>query len=146
MFLLPASIRAVITVFRHIAVALPRPLGYHAGMTRIPDVTLDCEGLLCPLPVLRARKALVAMSPGQILRLTATDRMAAIDLPHFGSTGGPLLLERGRYPRATVDALQARGHRVSETEMTSGLQVLQRGRDGWLGGADPRREGIVAGD
>ena len=71
---------------------------------------------------------------------------AAIDLPHFGSTGGPLLLERGRYPRATVDALQARGHRVSETEMTSGLQVLQRGRDGWLGGADPRREGIVAGD
>lgn len=71
---------------------------------------------------------------------------AAIDLPHFGSTGGPLLLERGRYPRATLDALQARGHRVSEIEMTSGLQVLQRGRGGWLGGADPRREGIVAGD
>ena len=88
MFLLPASIRAVTTVFRHIAVALPRPLGYHARMTRIPDVTLDCEGLLCPLPVLRARKALVAMSPGQILRLTATDRMAAIDLPHFCTEAG----------------------------------------------------------
>lgn len=68
--------------------ALPRPLGYHAAMTRPPDVTLDCEGLLCPLPVLRARKALAAMAPGQILRLTATDRMAAIDLPHFCSEAG----------------------------------------------------------
>ena len=63
-------------------------MGYHAAMTRAPDVTLDCEGLLCPLPVLRARKALAAMAPGQILRLTATDRMAAIDLPHFCAEAG----------------------------------------------------------
>ena len=47
------------------------------------DVEVDCAGLLCPLPVLRARKRLIAMSKGQVLRVLATDAMAAIDLPHF---------------------------------------------------------------
>lgn len=61
-------------------------------MTPPPDRQIDCEGLLCPLPVLRARKALAAMRPGQVLRLTATDRMAAIDLPHFCAEAGHRLL------------------------------------------------------
>lgn len=52
------------------------------------DVDLDCEGLLCPLPVLRARKRLLAMAPGQVLRVTATDPMAVIDLPHFCAGAG----------------------------------------------------------
>ncbi|MFM2390501.1 MAG: hypothetical protein RLZZ437_2056 [Pseudomonadota bacterium] len=56
------------------------------------DVDLDCTGLLCPLPVLRTRKRLMAMQPGQVLRVLATDPMAAIDLPHFcGQTGHTLL-------------------------------------------------------
>ncbi len=71
---------------------------------------------------------------------------AALDLPNAGSTGGPLLLETGRFPEATATALRARGHAVQATDMTSGAQALVR-RDGvWLGGADPRREGVVAGD
>jgi tRNA 2-thiouridine synthesizing protein A len=52
------------------------------------DVEIDCAGLLCPLPVLRARKRLIAMAEGQVLRVLATDRMAAIDLPHFCSQAG----------------------------------------------------------
>lgn len=52
------------------------------------DVELDCEGLLCPLPVLRARKRLMAMRPGQVLAVRATDAMAAIDLPHFCAEAG----------------------------------------------------------
>jgi tRNA 2-thiouridine synthesizing protein A len=52
------------------------------------DVDLDCEGLLCPLPVLRARKTLMAMLPGQILHMRATDPMAAVDLPHFCAEAG----------------------------------------------------------
>lgn len=52
------------------------------------DLELDCEGLLCPLPVLRARKRLMAMRPGQILCLRATDAMAAVDLPHFCAGAG----------------------------------------------------------
>lgn len=75
---------------------------------------------------------------------------AAIDLPNFGTLGGPLLLEAGRFPAATVQTLQQRGHTVTETALPSGLQALQRGMQNgqavWLGGADPRREGIVAGD
>jgi tRNA 2-thiouridine synthesizing protein A len=56
------------------------------------DAELDCEGLLCPLPVLRARKRLASLAPGQVLRVTATDPMAAIDLPHFCAEAGHALL------------------------------------------------------
>jgi gamma-glutamyltranspeptidase/glutathione hydrolase len=74
------------------------------------------------------------------------DAQQAIALPNFGSTNGPTLLEKGRFPAATVQALQARGHEVRELEMTSGLQAIQRTPTGWFGGADPRREGVVMGD
>jgi tRNA 2-thiouridine synthesizing protein A len=52
------------------------------------DEDLDCEGLLCPLPVLRVRKRLGEMAAGQVLRVRTTDRMALIDLPHFCAEGG----------------------------------------------------------
>ena len=71
---------------------------------------------------------------------------AAVDLPNFGTLGGPLVLERDRFPASTVSNLQQRGHTVQQSELTSGAQALVRGRGVWLGGADPRREGIVAGD
>lgn len=74
------------------------------------------------------------------------DVQQAITLPHFGSTGGPVFLEKGRFPAATVQALRERGHTVNEVDLTSGLQVIQRTPQGWFGGADPRREGIVMGD
>ena len=69
----------------------------------------------------------------------------AIDLPNAGSFNGPTLLEAGRFAPATVAALKARGHGVVETDLTSGLQALQRTPTGWFGGADPRREGVVMG-
>ena len=59
----------------------------HARMAE-KDHSVDCEGLLCPLPVLRARKRLAAMAPGQVLCVRATDAMAAIDLPHFCAEAG----------------------------------------------------------
>ncbi len=71
---------------------------------------------------------------------------AALDLPNFGTLGGPLLLEQDRFPAATVQALQSLGHTVQQTDMTSGAQALVRRGGRWLGGADPRREGIVAGE
>jgi len=52
------------------------------------DAELDCMGLLCPLPVLRARKVLAGMQAGQVLRVLASDAMAAIDLPHFCAHAG----------------------------------------------------------
>ncbi len=65
------------------------------------DEDLDCEGLLCPLPVLRARKRLIGMAPGQVLRLRATDPMAAIDLPHFCTEAGHELLDTTKAQGAT---------------------------------------------
>jgi gamma-glutamyltranspeptidase / glutathione hydrolase len=73
------------------------------------------------------------------------DAQRAIDLPNFGSYNGPTVLERGRFPAATVEALRARGHTVNEVDLTSGLQAIQRTPGGWHGGADPRREGVVMG-
>ena len=65
----------------------------------------------------------------------------AINLPNFGSRNGPTELEAGRTPTAVVEALKAKGHEVVLSEQTSGLQGVQRNADGWLGAADPRREG-----
>ena len=74
----------------------------------------------------------------------------AINLPNFASLNGPTVLEEKRFPAATVDALKARGAEVREANMTSGLQAITRGQAHgiplWMGGADPRREGIVMGD
>lgn len=74
------------------------------------------------------------------------DAQRAIDLPNFGSFNGPTVLEAGRFPASTVQSLKDRGHVINETEMTSGLQAIQRTDSGWFGGADPRREGVVMGD
>lgn len=74
----------------------------------------------------------------------------AINLPNFGSLNGPTLLEEKSFPLVTVSALKARGHEILEIPMTSGLQAITRaqasGSAVWLGGADPRREGVVMGD
>ncbi len=45
--------------------------------------TLDATGLMCPLPVLKARKALKAIQPGECLRVLATDPASTIDFRHF---------------------------------------------------------------
>lgn len=71
---------------------------------------------------------------------------AAIDLPNFASLEGSAFLEKGRFAPSTAAALHARGHQLLEIPLTSGLQVLAREPDGWAGGADGRREGVVLGD
>ncbi len=74
------------------------------------------------------------------------DVQQAINLPNFGSMGGPVLLEQGAFPAATVEALKAHGQRVQEIDLTSGVQMIQKTPTGYFGGADPRREGVVRGD
>ncbi|OUR64804.1 response regulator SirA [Methylophaga sp. 42_25_T18] len=56
------------------------------------DVELDTSGMNCPLPVLKARKALSEMSAGQRLHLIVTDPGAKQDIPAFCKmTNNPLL-------------------------------------------------------
>jgi gamma-glutamyltranspeptidase/glutathione hydrolase len=75
---------------------------------------------------------------------------AAVDGPHFGSVGGPLVLEQGRFPASTADALRARGTEVRMQALTSGVHaVMRQQRDGravWVSVADPRREGVALGE
>ena len=52
------------------------------------DHDLDALGLLCPLPVLKARKRLAALASGQVLRVQADDPAAVIDVPHFCTEAG----------------------------------------------------------
>ena len=55
-----------------------------ASMTDNADETiLDLRGLLCPLPVLRAKKALRSIAIGDALVLECTDPLTVIDVPHF---------------------------------------------------------------
>jgi gamma-glutamyltranspeptidase/glutathione hydrolase len=70
----------------------------------------------------------------------------AIDLPNFANLGGPLVLEAGRFDATMVEALTSRGHTVNQVSMPSGLQAIVKTPNGFFGGADPRREGIVLGD
>jgi tRNA 2-thiouridine synthesizing protein A len=56
------------------------------------DDTLDAVGLLCPLPVLKARKRMKALQAGQVLRVLADDPAAVIDFPHFCTEQGHDLL------------------------------------------------------
>ncbi|WP_142663767.1 sulfurtransferase TusA family protein [Paracoccus laeviglucosivorans] len=53
---------------------------------------IDARGLLCPLPVLRLRKHLLALPPGTRVALIATDRAAILDVPHFCAESGHRLI------------------------------------------------------
>ncbi|SFR38428.1 tRNA 2-thiouridine synthesizing protein A [Yoonia tamlensis] len=56
------------------------------------DAEIDARGLLCPLPVLKARKRLQALLSGQVLRMIADDPAAIIDVPHFCAEAGHQLI------------------------------------------------------
>lgn len=57
------------------------------------DQTLDAKGLNCPLPILRAKKALQALPPGGTLEILATDPGAVKDFEAFCRTTGNQLME-----------------------------------------------------
>lgn len=57
------------------------------------DQELDASGLNCPLPILRAKKALGTMGSGQVLHIIATDPGAVKDFQAFAKQTGNELLE-----------------------------------------------------
>lgn len=58
------------------------------------DIVLDTRGLKCPLPVLRARKAMQPLAPGDVLQVLATDPGTVRDFQAFADATGHVLLER----------------------------------------------------
>ena len=59
------------------------------------DVELDARGLNCPLPILRAKKALNGIESGRVLRIVATDPGSVKDFQAFAKQTGNELLESG---------------------------------------------------
>jgi gamma-glutamyltranspeptidase/glutathione hydrolase len=70
----------------------------------------------------------------------------AVSLPNFAAFEEATLLESWRFSAATVAELQARGHKVNQPPLPSGLQAISVVPGGLFGAADPRREGVVSGD
>ena len=66
--------------------------------TETTTTSLDATGLLCPLPVLKARRALKPLPPGAVLEVLATDPGAVKDFEHFCRTTGCELLEASDQP------------------------------------------------
>ena len=54
---------------------------------------LDLRGLKCPLPVLKARKAMQPLAAGALVELETTDPLAVIDIPAFCNENGHQLLQ-----------------------------------------------------
>jgi tRNA 2-thiouridine synthesizing protein A len=55
------------------------------------EKTINLRGLKCPLPALRARKALAGLAPGDLLIAECTDPLTAVDIPNLANQTGDLI-------------------------------------------------------
>jgi tRNA 2-thiouridine synthesizing protein A len=60
------------------------------------DKEVDASGLACPLPIVRAKKAIAGLASGQVLRVLGTDPGSVEDMPVFAESGGHTLLSSSR--------------------------------------------------
>ncbi|MEM9330501.1 MAG: sulfurtransferase TusA family protein [Pseudomonadota bacterium] len=58
---------------------------------------LDLKGLKCPLPVLKTKKAMRSLEPGDFIALETTDPLAVIDIPAFCNENGHDLVESNEF-------------------------------------------------
>jgi tRNA 2-thiouridine synthesizing protein A len=66
------------------------------------DEVVDARGLMCPMPILAATKAIRLLQPGQVLKVLATDRGALSDIPAWAEDTGHELLSSGTEDDALV--------------------------------------------
>ena len=78
------------------------PADRAAGVPR----RLDTSGLSCPLPVLKARKILIGMRPGEVREVVTTDPMSVVDMPVFGAQAGHTIIREERQDRSFVFAIE----------------------------------------
>lgn len=72
------------------------------------DQEVDASGLACPLPILRAKKALAQMQTGQVLKVLTTDRSAPRDFQAFCTQTGNALLAQEEQGVAVAHYLRRR--------------------------------------
>lgn len=93
-----------------------------------------------PVIIPYVAEALSGMIDGKL------DPQAACALPHVFNPNAYTVLEQGTSLEALAPKLKAMGHQVVIHALSSGSQIIQRTKDGYLGGADPRRDGVAIGD
>jgi gamma-glutamyltranspeptidase/glutathione hydrolase len=122
--------------------------GKRPRTTMAPTIAYDRQGRVAivtgspggPAIVNYVVKALVGIIDWNL------DPQAAAALPNFGSRNGPTELEKDTAITSLAPKLAALGAEVRIVDHTSGVQAIVRTARGWIGGTDPRREGIVRGD
>ena len=62
-------------------------------MPVLPDKTIDCLGLYCPIPILKTREAIGALAPGQVLEMTSDDPASEADMTSWVARTGHELVE-----------------------------------------------------
>jgi gamma-glutamyltranspeptidase/glutathione hydrolase len=113
-----------------------------------PALVFDAQGRLLlvvgspggPMIINYVARTLVALLDWELAP------QAALELPNFGSRNGPTDVERGASGDRLAHGLSALGHDVRRPELTSGVHLILRTRAGWVGAADPRREGVAVGE
>lgn len=70
------------------------------------DHEVDARGLSCPLPILKAKKALAQMVSGQILRVIATDTHSLTDFQAFAKQTGNTIIEQQTTEHEYITILQ----------------------------------------
>ena len=60
------------------------------------DKEFDASGLACPMPIVKTKKSLVDMAPGQVLKVTATDPGSVADMAAFAEQTGNALVSSGK--------------------------------------------------
>jgi tRNA 2-thiouridine synthesizing protein A len=82
----------------------------------MPDTLLDTRGLKCPLPVLRARKAMQRVAAGEVLRVLATDPGTVRDFEAFCEATGHELMEHSEEPGEFTFRIRKRAGQPSRND------------------------------
>jgi len=93
-----------------------------------------------PVIISDVASALIALIDGGL-----TPQQTAA-LPHIFNMNGPTIIEKGTALEALTPKLEAMGHTVRAVPIYSGLHIIEKTKDGYIGGADPRRDGVALGD
>jgi len=72
------------------------------------DQELDTRGLNCPLPILKAKKALTGMQSGQLLKVISTDQGSLRDFAAFAKQTGNELLEQQTVGKEFIHTIKRR--------------------------------------
>ncbi|MBE9606783.1 gamma-glutamyltransferase family protein [Acetobacteraceae bacterium H6797] len=123
--------------------------GKRPATTMSPSIVFDSRGE--PELVLGAGGA--AWIPDAVaaalveLLVNKGDAQSATAQPRLGAETGQVVIEQGSAAAALIPALEAKGQKVEQQPVSTGLQIIRRLPDGRLeGGADPRRDSVAKGD